>query len=175
MRNTVLTKHIIAFLMLLTLTVSVIGTPVVAQEETPPTQAETMAYQNSCIVTDLMSLVETPKKYLNKDIVITGTFDKYTTLGLDYDPIKRPSKDYITFLIRRPDVKSDKFIIPLPELKLIIPRKIAEKYTNLETGDEVKIYGKVFSARLNDPWVDVNHLTSDQKDLTAEPKPPEDE
>lgn len=141
-----------------------------AKKESLKSPEELKAYQSKCSMLDPLDLVANPEEYLDKYIFIEGKFDKYTTLGLDYKKAQRDSKDYITFLIRRPDVKRDRRVIPLSELKLIISRKVAENYINLESGDEVKIYGKVFSTALGDPWVDVDHLSSDKKDLTAQPK-----
>ncbi len=139
-------------------------------EEPQKSPEELKAFETRCSLADPLDLVEDPSEYLDKYVVIKGVFDKYTTLGLDYKPAMRDSKDFITFLIRRPNVKSKKYKIPLSELKLIISRKVAEKYTNLETGDNVQIYGKVFSTALNDPWVEVDHLVASNKDITEKPE-----
>lgn len=143
------------------------------QEKDNRTPEELKVFETKCSLVDAVDLVNDPKKYLDKYIFIKGQFDKYTTLGLDYKPAFKDSKDFITFLIRRPNVKSKNYIIPLSELKLIIPRKTAERYTSLTTGDDIIIYGKVFSTSLNDPWVEVDHLFSQTKDITAPPKDPE--
>lgn len=141
------------------------------QKEEVLSPEELKAFEDKCSLTDPVDLVGNPHKYMDKYILLNGTFDKFTTLGLDYKPAFKDSKDYISFLIQRPDKKTKKYTVPLSELKLIVARKTAEKYPNLETGDNLKIYGKVFSTALNDPWVEVDHITSSEKDLTATPKP----
>ena len=139
-------------------------------KEPDKTPEELKAFETRCSLVDPVDLVEKPADYLDKYVFIKAVFDKYTTLGLDYKPAMRDSKDFISFLIVRPDVKSKKYRIPLSELKLIISRKIAEKYTNLDTGDKIQIYGKVFSTALNDPWLEVDHIVSSTKDITAKPE-----
>jgi len=106
-----------------------------------------------------LDLVNNPKKFMNKNIKMQAQFVKFTTLGLDYDKAMRSSQDYISVLIKRPDV-AKKYTIPLSELKLIIKRDAAEKLIDMESGDKIEITGKVFSSALNDPWVDVYKLTS---------------
>lgn len=102
-------------------------------------------------------LVAKPEKYLNKSIKFKAHFDKFSTLGLDYPPVNRPAKDYISFLIKRDEVKN--YNIPLSELKLIVKRTYAEKeLLKLENKDEIEVYGKVFSKALGDPWVDVEKI-----------------
>lgn len=113
--------------------------------------------QDACSIVKPIDLVNNPKIYLNKDIKISAKFDKFSTLGLDYDRALRDSKDYISFLIKRPDVGGE-FTIPYSELKLILKREEAEKMLDIESGDRVEIKGKVFSTALNDPWVDVYEL-----------------
>jgi len=104
-----------------------------------------------------IELVNNPAVYLNKDVKMSAQFDKFSTLGLDYKKAFRDSKDYISVLIKRPDVNKE-YTIPLSELKLILKREAAEKLLDIESGDRVQIVGKVFSTALNDPWVDVTEL-----------------
>jgi len=103
-----------------------------------------------------LELVDSPHDYLNQKIKISATFDKFSTLGLDYKPAMREAKNYISFLIKRPDVTSNN--IPLSELKLIIKREKAEKLIDLESGDKIELTGNVFSNALNDPWIDVDNI-----------------
>jgi hypothetical protein len=119
-----------------------------------------------------IELISSPANYLNQKIKINATFDKFSTLGLDYKPAMRETKNYISFLIRRPDVTENN--IPLSELKLIIKRDKAEKLIDLESGDKIEFTGNVFSDALNDPWVDVENIkvlssktktVSDKKEL----------
>ncbi len=106
-----------------------------------------------------LELVENPDMFMDKEVKMTAQFHKFSTLGLDYERVMRSSKDYISILIKRPDV-SEKYVIPLSELKLIIKREQAEDLLDMESGDKVEITGKVFSSALKDPWVDVYELTS---------------
>lgn len=103
-----------------------------------------------------LDLIENPDKYLNKKVKITGNFDKFSILGLDYEPAMKSSEKYITFLIQRPNVSND---IPLSELKNFLTREIAEKFIDLNNGDTIEYTGTVFSSALGDAWVDVEKLT----------------
>jgi len=90
---------------------------------------------------------------LEKKIKFRGKFSSFTTLALDYKEAMRDSKDYISICIFRPDSS-----IPLSELKLAYPVKEAKENTTLmelEENDLIEIYGKVFSAALDEPWVDI--------------------
>lgn len=105
-----------------------------------------------------LKLVAQPDKYLNKKIKFNAKFDKFSAIGLDYEPINRDSKKYISFLIKRENVTN--YNIPLSELKLILKRDYAEKeLVNLESGDEIEVFGNVFATALGDPWVDVDKIT----------------
>lgn len=108
-----------------------------------------------------LDLVNHPNNYLNKKIKMNATFDKFSTLGLDYKPAFRNSKEYISFLIRRNDVVDH--VVPLSEMKLFLKRDIAEKFIDLESGDKIEVYGRVFSSALGDPWIEVEHLKITQK------------
>ena len=46
-----------------------------------------------------LAIVANPNKYLNKTVKMQATFDKFSTLGLDYDKALRKSSDYIGILI----------------------------------------------------------------------------
>ena len=107
-----------------------------------------------------LTVVNSPKTYLNKTIIMEAKFDKFSTLGLDYKPALKSSDDYISFLIKRDDTN---FNIPLSEMKLFIKRSMAEKYIDLKTNDEIEIKGIVFSDALGDTWVDVSSLTVTKK------------
>lgn len=110
-----------------------------------------------------LDIVAHPEKYLNKKIRIKAKFDKFSTLGLDYKPAFKSSDKYISFLIKRDDVKDH--TIPLSELKNFLSRDIAEKYIDLKTGDDIEYSGVVFSNALGDAWIDVqkfNVLNSQQ-------------
>ena len=95
---------------------------------------------------------------LESNIKVTGKFDKFSTLGLDYEPAMRSSDKYIAFLIQRPDVSDHN--LPLSEMKCFLPREEAEKYIELNSGDRVEFYGTVFSNALGDIWVDVKKFNS---------------
>lgn len=104
-----------------------------------------------------LQIVQNPSKFLNQDIKMNATFDKFSTLGLDYKKVLRESKDYIGFLIQRDDVSDHN--IPLSEMKLFLKREYAEKFIDLDTGDRIEITGRVFSNALGDAWIDVNNIT----------------
>lgn len=70
-----------------------------------------------------LSIVDSPKTYLNKTVIMKAKFDKFSTLGLDYKPAFKSSDDYISFLIKRDDTTHD---IPLSEMKLFLKRELAE-------------------------------------------------
>ncbi|MDH4379911.1 MAG: hypothetical protein QE263_08405 [Vampirovibrionales bacterium] len=104
-----------------------------------------------------LDLVKSPDTYLNKTVLMDATFNSFGTLGLDYKKALRDGNKYLSVIILRPDV--DHHTIPLSELKLFVARKNSEPLMDLETGDEVRIKGIVFSAALGDPWVDVDTIT----------------
>ena len=104
-----------------------------------------------------IDVVSNPAKYLNKHIKVKATFDKFSTLGLDYKPAFRSSEKYISFLIKRDD--SANHTVPLSEMKIFLLRDIAEKYIDLSSGDTVEFSGVVFSNALGDAWVSVDKFT----------------
>lgn len=108
-----------------------------------------------------LDVVNNPGNYLNKKIKMDATFDKFSTLGLDYKPAFRNSKEYISFLIRRSDVVDH--VVPLSEMKLFLKRDVAEKFIDLESGDKIEVYGRVFSQALGDPWIEVEQIKIIQK------------
>ena len=110
-----------------------------------------------------LDIVARPSFYLNKNVNITGKFDKFSTLGLDYEPAMRSSENYITFLIQRPDVKDHN--IPLSEMKCFLSRDDAEKFIDLNSGDRVEFWGTVFSNALGDVWIDVKKFDSVDKSV----------
>jgi lysyl-tRNA synthetase class II len=68
----------------------------------------------------------------------------------------RERKKYISLTLLRPKTQ-----IPLGELKLAIKINDAQRHeylSKIAEGDTVKIKGKVFSAALGEPWVDINQI-----------------
>ncbi len=118
---------------------------------------------------DPLALLRNADSSIGENITFDGTFVTFSPYALDYKGAMRSSKDYISFLIQRPDVPEH--IIPLSELKLVFPRKQVEQVMDLESGDKVQIKGKVFSAALGDPWVDVNEVKILQKTPNSKIKP----
>lgn len=104
-----------------------------------------------------LDVVANPSKYLNKHIKIKATFDKFSTLGLDYKPAYRSSEKYISFLIKKDDAINH--TVPLSEMKIFLLRDIAEKYIDLSAGDTIEFSGYVFSNALGDVWVDAEKFT----------------
>lgn len=103
-----------------------------------------------------LDIVASPFKFLHRNVSIRGKFDKFSTLGLDYPAAMRTSEKYISVLIQRPDVTDHN--IPLSELKIFLKKELAEKNINLDAGDEIELYGRVFSTALGDAWMDVDDL-----------------
>ena len=103
-----------------------------------------------------ISVVNNPVNYLNKNISFDAEFIGFSSLGLDYKPAYREPSKYISILVRRDDVKTH--MVPLSEMKIFMPRALAEKHMDLEQGDKIKISGKVFSTALGDPWVDIDDI-----------------
>ena len=104
-----------------------------------------------------LDVVAAPETFLNKNITVKGKFDKFSTLGLDYQPAYKSSEEYITFLIQRDDVKDHN--IPLSEMKIFLKRPEAEKHIDLNAGDEIEFSGKVFSIALGDVWIEADKFT----------------
>ncbi len=128
------------------------------------TPAATEAAQKVYTRANSLDIVARPNFYLNKYVAVRGKFDKFSTLGLDYKPAYRSSEDYISFLIQRDDMRNNN--VPLSEMKIFIKRKEAEKYIDLNAGDEVEFSGKVFSTALGDVWFDVDKFQV----ISAKPK-----
>lgn len=120
------------------------------------------------IPTTSLAIVANPNKYLNKKVKMQATFDKFSTLGLDYKKALRPSTDYIGILIQRDDVEDHS--IPLSEMKLFLKKKMAEKHIDLDSGDKIEITANVFSTALNDPWLDIENITIIKKAKKEENK-----
>ncbi len=115
-----------------------------------------------------LNIVANPKKYLGKTVKMQATFDKFSTLGLDYNKALRKSSDYIGILIQRDDVVDHD--IPLSEMKLFMKKDMAQKHIDLDTGDKVEITAHVFSTALNDPWLDIDSLDIIKKAKKEEEK-----
>lgn len=115
-----------------------------------------------------LNIVNNPQKYLNKTVKMQATFDKFSTLGLDYNKALRPSTKYIGILIQRDDVVDHN--VPLSEMKLFLKKEMAEKHIDLDTGDKIELTATVFSTALNDPWLDVEELTVIKKAKKEENK-----
>lgn len=95
--------------------------------------------------------------WMSKPVAFEAVFNSFSPLGLDYKPVNRESKNYLSLLVLRPDVVGHD--IPLSELKLMLPRKKVNDVMELEAGDTILVQGKIFSAALGDPWLDVDHVT----------------
>jgi hypothetical protein len=103
-------------------------------------------------------LVAKPHDFLGKNVKFQANFASFTALALDYKPAMKPSKTHLSILIRRPTGS-----VPLSELKLamLIPKEKdpdTQLLANLKEGDKIEIIGKVFSAALDDPWVEILRL-----------------
>lgn len=152
-------KYIIALAMILSF--GIIGgfsAPALSQNTLQTkTKAQKTVQDVKPINTTSLAIVSSPQKYLNKKVKMQATFDKFSTLGLDYNKALRPATKYIGILIQRDDVIDHD--IPLSEMKLFLTKEMAEKHIDLDTGDKIELIAKVFSTALNDPWLDVEELT----------------
>ncbi len=143
--------------------------PLLAQSEDPApsdkapitTTVQVASPSGTAQMVSPLDLVKSPEDYLKANVVFDGTFTSFSNLGLDYPKAERDGNDYITVLIRRPDVAHH--TIPLAELKLFLSRKDSDSIQDLESGDDVRIEGTVFSAALGDPWVDITAIKITQK------------
>ena len=124
--------------------------------QTQQTAQNPINSQTKAINTTPLAIVANPEKFLNKTVKMQATFDKFSTLGLDYSKALRKSSDYIGVLIQRDDVADH--IIPLSEMKLFLTKSMAEKHIDLDSGDKIEITANVFSNALNDPWLDIKEL-----------------
>ena len=166
--------YISAICTILMLTTQVFASDALDRSDLPtkPVAAISTVKQNSFNYTayqaaNPLDLVARPNFYLNKNVKITGKFDKFSTLGLDYAPAMKSSEKYIAFLIQRPDVTDHN--LPLSEMKCFITRDDAEKYIELNSGDRIEFYGTVFSNALGDVWIEVKNFKAlDEKPKTSE-------
>lgn len=134
-----------------------------AEKKTEASGAEKSKPQETVSYTEVepLNLLKDPDTWVGKDVSFSANFVSFSPYALDYKGAMRTSKDYIAFLIQRPD--APQHVIPLSEMKLIYPRKKVDKVMDLENGDKVEVKGKVFSAALGDPWLDVDSVTILQK------------
>ena len=139
-----------------------------AAVETIQKGAYSTPYSNNTIQISSLEIVKNPQRFLNRTIVMNATFDKFSTLGLDYKPAMRSSENYIGILIKRDDVIDH--TVPLSEMKLFLKRDLAEKNINLESDDKIQITGKVFSTALGDPWIDITEIKVTQKNTKTDKK-----
>ena len=102
-----------------------------------------------------LDVVSNPNAYLTKRISMVSKFSKFSSLGLDYEPAMRASDKYVTCLFLRDDSVNN---IPLSELKMFVPRKIAETIPDVKEGEKINIVGTVFSTALGDVWLDVERF-----------------
>jgi hypothetical protein len=126
-------------------------------------------------------LVSKPQEYVGRNVKFNANFFAFSSLALDYKPALRTSKTHLSFLVLRPGSH-----IPLSELKLamMMPKEKDPESTllaNLKDGDQLELVGKVFSAALDDPWVEVLKVKKiggskdkeDDKDKTASADKPD--
>lgn len=155
-------SKIVSALMVTAISFSLATSAIASKTQTKPatiTPKVTAHPQDQTVYKEVNSLdvVVHPEKYLNKDIKIKGQFDKFSTLGLDYKPAYKSSEKFITILIKRDDVINH--TVPLSEMKIFLPRDIAEKHIDLEEGDMIEFDGVMFSNALGDAWIEVKKFS----------------
>ncbi|MCE2928808.1 MAG: hypothetical protein LW817_04165 [Candidatus Caenarcaniphilales bacterium] len=105
--------------------------------------------------TKLDQLVAEPQKFLYKKLSIEGDFHSYSTLALDYPKALRTSKDFISIVLSRPDMKS----IPLVELKIAAPLALfKDSNLTIDQGDKISIKAKVYAVALGEPWLEAESI-----------------
>ena len=152
------TLSVVAFCAIAFTTSNICIDKVVAEPVAQTAVVSTIAQQEN--TTRPLDIVNNPKDFLNKTVVMNAKFDKFSILGLDYKPAFKSSEEYISFLIKRDDTNFD---IPLSEMKLFLKRDVAEKFIELKTDDEISITGTVFSDALGDAWIDVSNIVITKK------------
>ena len=80
-------------------------------------KAPVKAVSQKPIETTALNIVADPAKFLNKTVKMKATFDKFSTLGLDYKKALRPSSEYIGILLQRDNIVDNN--IPLSEYHMI--------------------------------------------------------
>ena len=153
-------------LLVLALTLSFVGVNVFYCEPMAQASEKQVAMQQNVVNTTSLEVVNNPTKFLNKTISMQATFDKFSTLGLDYKKALRESNKYIGILIQRDDVVDHN--IPLSEMKLFLNKDLAQKYIDIDCGDKISITGKVFSTALGDPWIDIEKINVIKKAQKSE-------
>jgi len=147
--------YTLGLLALVALTLSFVA-PSGVQSATAPAATPAATVKAAAKAVTPLQLVRSPETYLNQTVSFDAEFSGFSGLGLDYKKAYRNAKDYVTVLVRRPDVQHHN--IPLSELKLFYPRKQSEALSDLEPGDKISIQGQVFSTALREPWVDITQL-----------------
>ena len=148
-------KIILTLFMIFALGSITYGATETKAQNTAQNAAQKQAVQ-APISTTSLKIVENPQDFLNKTVKMQATFDRFSTLGLDYSKAMRKSDKYIGILLKRDDAKDRD--IPLSEMKLFLTKELAEKHIDLSSGDVIEITAKEFSTALGDPWLDVTEL-----------------
>ncbi len=137
------------------------------------TKADDAQIANAVSVTT-EDLVNKPQEYLNKTVKFDAKFASFSTLALDYKPALRSSRNYLSFLVYRPNNH-----VPFSEIKLamLIPKEKDPETHLLQTlkeNDLLEITGHVFACPLDEPWLDVLKIkklgNANAKAETAEDK-----
>ena len=154
--------------------------PAKTSPEKEPTKADIAANKEkeaqiaNAVSVTTEELVTKPQQYLNKDVKFTAKFSSFNSLALDYKPAFRSSRNYISFLVFRPNTH-----IPFSELKLamLIPKEKDPETHMLQTlkeDDTLEVYGRVFACPLDEPWLEVIKIkrtaTAPNKGKIAEDK-----
>lgn len=153
-----LSKSFVLVALLAAMTVGLfVGYSPINAVDTPTKAPVSSTVNTASIETTPLQIVANPDSFLHKNVKFTATFDKFSALGLDYPPAKKPATDYIGILIKRDDVKDH--TVPLSEMKLFISRKMAEKFVDIDSGDTVSVEGNVFLTALGDPWINITNMS----------------
>ena len=102
------------------------------------------------IEVDSNSLGMAPEEYIGVPIKLKCRFLKIDPTWLDDREIYRASDKYLGFMVR-----TDGRIFA----QLFYPRTEEKYLSRFESGDRLIIYGRVFSAKYNLPWIDVDKIS----------------
>ncbi len=91
-----------------------------------------------------------PEEYIGVPIKFKCRFLREDTTWLNDADVPRPAEKYVGFVV---DAGGRIFA------QLFYPREKAAYLARFESKDRLIIYGKVFSARFNFPWIDVDKIS----------------
>ena len=102
------------------------------------------------IEVDADGLSMAPEEYIGVPIKLKCRFVKIDSTWLDDREVNRSSKKYLGFVVGA----GDRIFA-----QLFYPRENEASLSRFESGDRLIVYGRVFSAKYNFPWIDVDTIS----------------